>query len=231
VYCENYELTSDGTTFDLVTPMGRRTIRLGLPGRFNLQNALAAAAGGLACGVDIDTVVEGLEKAHGVPGRLQPLRSGQPFAVYIDFAHTPDALERLIETARELTEGRLLVLFGCGGDRDRGKRPLMGRAATEKSDFAVVTSDNPRTEDPLAIIEDIQPGLVGDRWEIVADRREAIARVLGKAQPGDTVLLAGKGAEDYQEIKGEKIPFSEVDIARSVLRDLGYEDTLAEGSK
>ncbi|MBD3257978.1 UDP-N-acetylmuramoyl-L-alanyl-D-glutamate--2,6-diaminopimelate ligase, partial [candidate division GN15 bacterium] len=222
VYCESYELTQDGTTFDLHTPMGNRTIHLKLPGRFNLQNALAAAAGGLACGVDIDTVVVGLERAQPVAGRLHPIRAGQPFAVYVDFAHTSDALVRLCETARELTEGRLLVLFGCGGDRDRGKRPLMGQAATENGDYVVVTSDNPRSEDPAAIIEDIKPGLTGSNYDIVMDRTEAVARILKEAKPGDTVLLAGKGAETYQEIAGTKHAYSDFDEARKNLAAMGY---------
>ena len=228
VYCESYELGTDATTFNLVTPMGTRTVHLRLPGRFNLQNALAAASGGLACGVDIDNVVVGLEKAKPVPGRLNTVIYGQPFGVYVDFAHTPDAIERLCETARELTEGRLLLLFGCGGDRDKGKRPLMGKAAVTHADYAVVTSDNPRTEDPKTIIEDIKPGLSGDNYEIVVNRVEAIDKIMAMAQPGDSVLLAGKGAETYQEINGEKIPYSEFDTARAALNKLGYTGTSRE---
>jgi UDP-N-acetylmuramoyl-L-alanyl-D-glutamate--2,6-diaminopimelate ligase len=222
VYCDAYELRTDGTTFDLVTPMGRRTVSFRLPGRFNLKNALAAAAGGLACGVDVDNVVRGLEVAESVPGRLHPIIKGQPFAVYVDFAHTPDAVIRLCETARELTKGRLLMLFGCGGDRDKGKRPIMGAAATENADYVVVTSDNPRSEKPEAIIEDIKPGLTGANYEIVVDRRDAIATILRMAKAGDTVLLAGKGAENYQEINGVKHPFDEFAEVGRVLAELGY---------
>ncbi len=222
VYCSNYELKQEGTTFDLVTPMGNRTISLKLPGRFNLQNALAAAAGGLACGVDVDNVVRGLEAAEPVAGRLHPIKCGQPFAVYVDFAHTSDAIMRLCETARELTEGKLLLMFGCGGDRDRGKRPLMGRAATENADYVVVTSDNPRSENPQDIIEDILPGLSGEDFEIIADRNEAIRALLGRASEGDTVLLAGKGSETYQEVNGVKEPYDEFAVARKALADLGY---------
>ena len=222
VYIGDYELKPSGTIFDLVTPMDTRTISLKLPGRFNLANALAAAAGGLASGVDLDHVVEGLESAQPVPGRFNPVESGQPFAVYVDYAHTPDAIQRLCESARELTAGRLLLLFGCGGDRDRGKRPLMGRVATTMADFAVLTSDNPRSEEPKAIIKDVKPGLEGKNYQIVADRREAIEAVLKQARAGDVVLLAGKGAEDYQEIKGVRHPFDDIAEAKRVLTELGY---------
>ena len=144
VYCSSYSIEKSRTVFSLVTPMGTETVTLSLPGRFNLINAIAAASAGLASGVDLDNVIRGLEKARPVPGRFNFIDAGQPFGVYTDYAHTPDAIERLCETARELCEGRLFILFGCGGDRDRGKRPMMGKAATNGADFAVVTSDNPR---------------------------------------------------------------------------------------
>ncbi len=222
VYCDSYRLEAGETTLDLVTPKGKRTVTLKLPGRFNLINALAAAAGGLACGVDLEGVVSGLETAHPVPGRFEAVRVGQPFAVYIDYAHTPDAIERLCLSVREVTEGRLLLLFGCGGNRDRGKRPLMGKAATTHADFVVVTSDNPRDEEPQAILEDIEPGLQSDDYEAIVDRRQAIRAILQKAQPGDVVVLAGKGAEKYQEIKGVRYPFDDVAEVKAALTDSGY---------
>jgi len=225
VYCSNYEFRPDGTTFDLVTPMGNRTVSMKLPGRFNLQNALAALTGGLACGVDIDSVITGLEAASPVPGRLTLIECGQPFAVYVDFAHTPDAITRLAEAVHEFTEGRLLILFGCGGDRDKGKRPLMGQAAVSAADYAVVTSDNPRSEQPEAIIEDIKPGLQGGQYEIVVDRAAAVETILKKAVPGDTVLLAGKGAETYQEIGDSRVPYSDVTETERILADMGYRKT------
>ncbi len=223
VYCTSYEIRSDGTTFDLVTPMGTRTVEFPLPGRFNLMNGIAAAAGGLASGIDIDNVIKGLETAKPVPGRFQPIDEGQPFGVFVDFAHTPDALSRLCESGRELCEGRLLLLFGCGGDRDKGKRKLMGEAATAGADYVVVTSDNPRSENPADIIKDIKPGLQKKKYEIVEDRRQAISTVMALAQPGDVVLLAGKGAESYQEVNGERHPFSDTAEAARVLHELGYE--------
>jgi UDP-N-acetylmuramoyl-L-alanyl-D-glutamate--2,6-diaminopimelate ligase len=222
VRCGNYEFHPDKTVFDLITPMGIHTVTFPLPGRFNLSNALAAAAGGLAAGVDVENVVRGLETARPVPGRLNVVSVGQPFSVYVDYAHTPDAIERLCESVRKLTTGRLLLLFGCGGDRDKGKRPLMGTVATTCADFAVVTSDNPRSEEPLAIIEDIKPGLKGSHYEIIPDRKAAIASILKMANPGDVVLIAGKGHEPYMEIKGEKHPFSDVDTATSALVEMGF---------
>jgi UDP-N-acetylmuramoyl-L-alanyl-D-glutamate--2,6-diaminopimelate ligase len=222
VYCSRAEIGRDGTIFDLVTPMGTRTVELQLPGQFNLINAICAAAGGLAAGVDLDSVVIGLENALPVPGRFNPIVGGQPFGVYVDFAHTPDALLRLCETARELTDGRLLLLFGCGGDRDKGKRPMMAEAAG-KADYAIVTSDNPRGEDPMSIIEDIKPGFVEGKYEIEPNRAEAIRTIIRKANDGDVVLLAGKGAEKYQEISGKFLPFSDVDEARKALAEMGYD--------
>jgi len=222
VYCASRKLEPEQTTFDLVTPMGAGIVRLRLPGKFNLQNALAAAAGGLAGGVDLDNVIKGLERANPVAGRLSTVKCGQPFAVFVDFAHTPDAIIRLCETVRELTDGRLLLLFGCGGDRDKGKRPLMGKAAMEYADYSVVTTDNPRSEEPEAIIEDIKLVLDSAKCEIRIDRKEAIAAIMKKATPGDAVILAGKGAEPYQEIKGERIPFSDTAEAELALANLGY---------
>ncbi len=222
VYAGDYDIKPNGTTFDLVTPMGQRTVSLKLPGKFNLINALAAAAGGLASGVDLDTVIRGLEDGQPIPGRFNYIDMGQPFSVYVDFAHTPDAIERLCESAREVSNGKLLLLFGCGGDRDKGKRPIMGTLATTKADYAVVTSDNPRSEDPQSIINDIKPGLRGKNHEIIVDRHEAIAAILKKAGPGDVVLLAGKGAETYQEIKGVQYPFDDSKEARAALREMGY---------
>jgi UDP-N-acetylmuramoyl-L-alanyl-D-glutamate--2,6-diaminopimelate ligase len=222
IYCGDVEFKPDGTILDLVTPMGTRTVNLRLPGRFNLQNALAATGGGLASGVDLDNVVRGLEATDPVPGRLNVVDCGQPFALYVDYAHTPDAIARLCETVREINDGRLFLLFGCGGDRDKGKRPLMAEAAVENASYAVVTSDNPRSEDPEAIIEDIKPGLSGYNFEIVVDRRQAIETVLRKAGPGDAVVLAGKGVESYQEIKGERHPFSDIEEARTALAGMGF---------
>jgi UDP-N-acetylmuramoyl-L-alanyl-D-glutamate--2,6-diaminopimelate ligase len=228
VYCGKYDIQPHGTVFELVTPLGTATVKYPLPGRFNLVNAVAAAAGGFACGADLKSIVAGLQAATPVPGRFNYVNAGQPFAIYIDYAHTPDAIERLCQSAREMSEGKLLILFGCGGDRDKGKRPMMGKAATTSADFAVVTSDNPRTEDPDAIIEDIKPGLEGSGYTICPDRSEAIRVILEKAKPGDVVLLAGKGDENYQEIHGVRHPFSDAEQAKQILREQGFSTTEVE---
>ncbi len=222
VRAENIDLQPEKTQFTLLTGAGEQDVELYLPGRFNLTNALGAAAAGIALGIDPDVIADGLKKASPVPGRFVPVKKGQSFTVLIDYAHTPDAIERLCQSAREITKGRLMILFGCGGDRDRGKRPLMGKAATANSDFAVVTSDNPRTENPERIVEDIMPGIVGSDYKIIIDRREAIDYILAKAQPGDTVLLAGKGAEDYLEIGTERFPYEDKVEAIKTLEKLGY---------
>jgi UDP-N-acetylmuramoyl-L-alanyl-D-glutamate--2,6-diaminopimelate ligase len=223
IHLENYHLDPSGSTFDLCTPMGKRSVKFKLPGRYNLYNALAAAGAALASGIDIDTVVTGLEKSTVIPGRLERVESSAPFTVFVDFAHTPDGLKRTIEAVREFTRGRILTLFGCGGDRDRGKRPLMGEMVTSLSDFALLTSDNPRTEDPLKIIEDVKAGLKpGVPVEVIPDRRQAIAAVFKKAREHDVVILAGKGAEEYQEIQGVKHPFRDMVVAQEELHKLGY---------
>ncbi len=224
VHCTHYVLEPDKTVFDVVTPMGTRTVTFHLPGRFNLMNALAATAAGLASGVDIDNVIVGLEEARPLPGRLERLEGNHPFSVYLDYAHTPDALERVCQSVRELIgDKRLLLLFGCGGNRDKGKRPLMGKAAVTYADYAVLTSDNPRDEEPQAIIDDAKAGMDGGcPYDIIVDRKEAIREIIQKAQAGDAVILAGKGAENYQEIKGVRHPFSDKEVALSALAERGY---------
>ncbi|UCD93629.1 MAG: UDP-N-acetylmuramoyl-L-alanyl-D-glutamate--2,6-diaminopimelate ligase, partial [Candidatus Zixiibacteriota bacterium] len=163
---KNAGLYPDQSEFVLTTYEGEREVRISLPGRYNLSNAVGSAAAGVALGIDLDHIAQGLEAAQAVPGRFQPINMGQPFLVVIDYAHTPDAVERLCLSAREITKGKLIILFGCGGDRDRGKRPLMGRAASVHSDYAVITSDNPRTEDPRKIIEDIIPGMANNNYVV-----------------------------------------------------------------
>lgn len=201
------ELRPTGSRWTLQAPDGHAQVQLPLTGEFNITNALAAAAIGGALGLEVQELGEALSTAPSIPGRLEVLTE-RPF-VLRDYAHTPDALRRALQTLRPLTRGRLIVLFGCGGDRDRGKRPLMGAAAAEEADFVIVTSDNPRNEDPDAIIEEILPGLRGAPHERVDDRRAAIARALEIAGPDDVVLLAGKGHETYQIIGDERRPFDE----------------------
>ncbi|HEX5818352.1 MAG TPA: UDP-N-acetylmuramoyl-L-alanyl-D-glutamate--2,6-diaminopimelate ligase, partial [Gemmatimonadales bacterium] len=211
------ELDALGSRFTLEGRFGTADVRLPLLGDFNIENALAAAATALGLGEPLARVAERLSEAPQVPGRMEVV-SERPCAVLRDYAHTPDALERALRTLRPLTRGRLIVLFGCGGDRDRGKRPLMGRIASELSDLAVVTSDNPRTEDPEGILDDIMAGMGNDGQRLrISDRRLAIATALDTAHPGDTVLLAGKGHETYQIIGTTKHPFDERAIVREAL--------------
>jgi len=222
VTIKNAVLYPNRSVFTLITPDGSRQATIKLPGRYNLSNVAGAAAVGVAFSVDVDTIIRGLESANPVPGRFQPLDMGQPFSIILDFAHTPDAIERLCQSAREITHGRLLILFGCGGDRDRGKRPLMGQAASGNSDFAVITSDNPRTEDPLKIIEDVKPGMINQNYIAIPDRRKAVEEIINMAGENDMVLIAGKGAEDYQEIGTTRHPYEDRLEVASVLENMEY---------
>jgi len=205
--------TREGLSFDLVSDRGSIRIESSLVGMFNVYNILSAAGACLALGVEGHHIAAGVKHMEPVEGRFRRVEAGQDFLCIVDFAHTEDALERLIMTAREFTEGRVITLFGCGGDRDRSKRPAMGEAATRLSDFTLITSDNPRGEDPMEIINGILTGVVGDAYEVVSDRGEAIRRAVAFARKGDTVIIAGKGHETYQEIKGVRQDFSDVDKA------------------
>ncbi|MGH2976372.1 MAG: glutamate ligase domain-containing protein, partial [Solirubrobacterales bacterium] len=202
---------------------GEVGVRMGLPGGFNVANALGAFVVGVALGVDADAAAAALAGAERVPGRFEPVDEGQGFTVLVDYAHTPDSLENVLRAARRLTTGQLISVFGAGGDRDRGKRPKMGRAGAGLSDLAVLTSDNPRSEDPEAIVAEVVAGAGGGgEVEVEVDRRAAIALALGRAQPGDTVVIAGKGHEQGQEFaNGRKVPFDDREVAREELRKLG----------
>ena len=194
-----------------------------LPGTFNHQNAAAAAATAVGLGLSLDKAINGLKAAGPVPGRLQPIRLGQPFAVFVDYAHTPDALVKLLSSLREFGPKHLHVVFGCGGDRDRTKRPLMGRAASTLADHVYLTSDNPRTEDPKAIIEDALKGITDrKKCQVIEDRAIAIRTAISKVTDGDILVIAGKGHEEYQVIGIVKRYFSDVEVAKSELRKLGY---------
>jgi UDP-N-acetylmuramoyl-L-alanyl-D-glutamate--2,6-diaminopimelate ligase len=215
------EFDASGASFSV----GGMRLRTGLPGHFNVANALGAFAAAEAMGVGSEIAAAGLARAARVPGRFEPVDEGQGFSVLVDYAHTPDSLENVLRAARRLTKGRLISVFGAGGDRDRDKRPKMGRAGAELSDLAVITSDNPRSEDPEAIVAEVAAGAEGvpgaAELEVVVDRREAIALALGRAQPGDTVVIAGKGHEQGQEFEGgRKIPFDDREVAREELGKL-----------
>lgn len=229
-HAENIEITPRGTRFQMVMPSGKIAIWSPLIGRVNVYNVLAACAAGYARNCSGDEIAKGIFDLTCVPGRFERVDCGQPFTVVVDYAHTDDALRNLTSLARDFVsraglKGRVITLFGCGGDRDRAKRPLMGEAAGKGSDFVVLTSDNPRSEDPLAIMNDALVGLQksGAKYLIEPDRRKAIALAAQHAAPGDIVLLAGKGHEKVQITKDGTIPFDDVEVARDNLAALGYD--------
>jgi len=218
---EGVDFDARRTTFRCIGPDGAFDVEMPLPGHFNVANALAAVAAAQALGVGLDRAATALASAGRVPGRFEPVDEGQGFAVLVDYAHTPDSLENVLRAARPLTAGRLICIFGCGGDRDRAKRPLMGRIGAELSDLAIVTSDNPRSEPPEAIINEILAGVEGRPVEVEPDRRAAIALGVDAAGDGDTVVIAGKGHEQGQEFAaGRKLPFDDRQVAREELHRL-----------
>jgi len=225
---ENIRSGFEGLSFDLIYEGARQPVESALIGRMNVLNILGAAGAGLSYGLDLAAIARGVRACPAAPGRFERVDCGQPFLVVVDYAHTDDALRNVIQVARELAhktnQGRVITLFGCGGDRDRTKRPLMGMAAAELSDFVVLTSDNPRSEDPLGIMNDVMVGLGRFDTPHVAepDRARAIRRALEEAKPGDVVLLAGKGHETYQILKDQTIDFDDRETAREILRSFGY---------
>ena len=225
IRAEEIESGPSGTRAVFHTPAGSAAVRLRLVSAFNVMNALAAMGVAVSRSIAPDVAAGGLGRLGSVPGRLEPVEAGQRFAVVVDYAHTPDALEKVLRALRDLRPERLIAVFGCGGDRDRGKRPIMGEIAVRNSDIVIVTSDNPRTEDPAAIIEDILSGpgstsVSGAEVEVIEDRRDAIRRAITVAAPGDVVLIAGKGHEDYQILGTEKRHFDDREEAAAAIRSL-----------
>ncbi|MBA2741762.1 MAG: UDP-N-acetylmuramoyl-L-alanyl-D-glutamate--2,6-diaminopimelate ligase, partial [Actinobacteria bacterium] len=215
IRAEGLELSPSGSRFRAAG----MEIETSLPGIFNVSNALGAVAAGFLLDLDEEGIRSGIAGVESVPGRFERVDEGQPFTVLVDYAHTPDSLETVLLAARDLAEGRVLVVFGAGGDRDRSKRPLMGKVAAAHADVAIVTSDNPRSESPLAIIEDVLQG-AGTSVEIDPDRRSAIARAVGLAEPGDVLVIAGKGHEQGQDVGGVVQPFDDRAVARDALARL-----------
>ena len=221
-HARDIAMRPNGMSFTLVSPYGEAAINAALTGRVNVLNLLAASTAALARGVTIEEIAEAAPKLHAVPGRFEAVDAGQPFTVVVDYAHTDDALRNVLALARDLVsakQGRVLTVFGCGGDRDRTKRPRMGRAAAEASEIVIVTSDNPRSENPRAIIDEILPGTVGlpATVEVEPDRAKAIALAMTKARAGDIVVIAGKGHEKTQTIGKQVLPFDDVAVARQAL--------------
>jgi UDP-N-acetylmuramoyl-L-alanyl-D-glutamate--2,6-diaminopimelate ligase len=227
-HASKLDITQRGTCFQLITPDDSIPLASPLIGRVNIYNILAASAAAYSRGCPVEAIADGIAKLARVPGRFERVDCGQPFTVVVDFAHTDDALRNLTSLARELVKpdgGRVITVFGCGGNRDRSKRPLMGEAAGRGSDLVVLTSDNPRNESPLAIMNDAVVGVQrsGVKYTIEVDRRAAIRNALAEARPKDIVLLAGKGHEKVQIVGSASLPFDDRQIATELLRELGYD--------
>jgi len=221
VRAEDVRVSAEGSYFVVHTPQGSIPMSLPLIGRFNVSNALAAIAASHALGIDLPTAEAALTEFKPVPGRVERVDVQQDFSVIVDYAHTADALRNVLATVAELTRGRLIVVFGCGGDRDKGKRKPMGEVASELADFSILTTDNPRTEDPRAIVKQVEEGFAAGargRYQIIEDRREAIERALDIARPGDAVVIAGKGHETYQEFADAVVPFNDRQVVEEYFR-------------
>jgi UDP-N-acetylmuramoyl-L-alanyl-D-glutamate--2,6-diaminopimelate ligase len=210
---------SDGTDLKIATPAGEMQFSSPLVGLPNAYNIMAAVGAALSLDIDTSAICAGIEFLRGVPGRLESINAGQPFRVIVDYAHTPDALKKLLETIADLPHNRIITVFGCGGDRDRTKRPVMGKIAAQISDYAIATSDNPRTEDPLQILAEIEVGLTKGpaKFTLISNRREAIAKALLLAGAGDVVVIAGKGHETYQTIGTRSFPFDDRLVAQELI--------------
>ena len=219
IWAEDIVINGTGTTFTLCIHEERLPIKLHLPGKFNVYNALGVAAASVSLGIALDNIKLGLESLPSVPGRSEKVNSKKGFTVVIDYAHTPDGIINILKAAREYTEKRLITVFGCGGDRDRTKRPLMGKAAGEGSDFCIVTSDNPRSEEPDSIIKEILPGITptGCPYVVIANRLEAIKHAIDMGRQGDVIVIAGKGHETYQILKDRTIEFNEKKIVHEII--------------
>jgi UDP-N-acetylmuramoyl-L-alanyl-D-glutamate--2,6-diaminopimelate ligase len=224
IRASNIQLKADGVIFDVSTPVKDFSLDLHLTGKFNVYNAMAALSVGIALDIDLEAVKEALESVTGVPGRLQKVDVGQEFTLFVDYAHTPDGLENIILAAREFAKGRVITVFGCGGDRDRTKRPIMGEISGRLSDFSVLTSDNARTEDPMFILAQIEGGTMKvsapDKFTVIPDRREAISYAINMAEKGDVVLIAGKGHETYQIVMDKVLHFDDREVARELLEKM-----------
>jgi UDP-N-acetylmuramoyl-L-alanyl-D-glutamate--2,6-diaminopimelate ligase len=216
---ENISIKAKGVAYELIYKDNRIPVFYGVPGEFSVYNSMAAIGAGLTVGLDLEHIVKAVEKVEGVSGRFEPVKGSRQFTVIVDYAHTPDGLENVLKTIRNFCTGRIITVFGCGGDRDRQKRPMMGNIAAKLSDYVIVTSDNPRTEETEKIIQDIEQGILTSNYEKIIDRKRAIGRAIDMAQKGDVVLIAGKGHENYQILRDKTIPFDDKEIAAEFLRE------------
>jgi len=220
IKANNIKMTSKGTMFQLVTPVGTRNVTIQMVGKFSVYNVLAAVSASLASSVDLDTIVTAIESMEGVRGRFELVDGGQDYTVIVDYAHTPDSLENVLKTVKQFAEGRIFCIVGCGGDRDKTKRPLMAKIAVTYSDEPVFTSDNPRSEDPQVILQEMEEGVAGNQYTTIISREEAITYAVKKARKGDVILIAGKGHETYQIIGNEVFDFDDKEIALNAINTL-----------
>ncbi|WIY59970.1 UDP-N-acetylmuramoyl-L-alanyl-D-glutamate--2,6-diaminopimelate ligase [Bacillus arachidis] len=219
IMAKDIVMTSGGTTFTLVTPSENIDITMKLIGKFNVYNVLAAIAATLVSGVSLQTIVEVVKKLTGVPGRFEVVDGGQDYTVIVDYAHTPDSLENVLTTAKQFSKGNVYCIVGCGGDRDRTKRPIMAGVATEYATHAILTSDNPRSEDPKSILDDMLTGAKGNNYEVIIDRKEAIFHAVSEAKAEDIIIIAGKGHETYQIIGKDVHHFDDREIAKEAINE------------
>jgi UDP-N-acetylmuramoyl-L-alanyl-D-glutamate--2,6-diaminopimelate ligase len=217
IRAKNIQMTSSGTIFELVMNGYKYPVKLQLIGKFSVYNVLASMTAALVSGIPIETIIPTLEDVRGVPGRFELVQSGQNYTVIVDYAHTPDSLENVLKTILHFAKRRIFVIIGCGGDRDRTKRPLMARIACKYGTNAIFTSDNPRSEDPAAILREMADGVQGEKYIIKPDRKEAITTAIEQAEVGDVILIAGKGHETYQIIGNQIFDFDDRIIARKAI--------------
>lgn len=218
IMAKEIRMTSKGTTFQLYTPVGTKLVTIQMVGKFSVYNVLAAVAATLSSSIELDTIVNAIESMEGVRGRFELVDGGQDSTVIVDYAHTPDSLENVLHTIKQFAEGRIFCIIGCGGDRDKTKRPLMAKIAVENSDEPIFTSDNPRSENPKAILQDMEEGVAGHHYTSIVNREEAIFHAIKNAQKGDVILIAGKGHETYQQIGTDIIDFDDREIALKMIK-------------
>jgi UDP-N-acetylmuramoyl-L-alanyl-D-glutamate--2,6-diaminopimelate ligase len=219
IKADNIKMTPKGTSFDIIINQQHHPISIKLAGKFNIYNVLASIGAALASGISLSCIISSLEEIEGVPGRFELVDAGQDFSVIVDYAHTPEALENVLKTIKQFSQGKIFVVVGCGGDRDKTKRPLMAKIACQYSDIPIFTSDNPRSEDPLSILKDMESGVIGEVYHLIPDRQQAIQYAVQKAANGDIVLIAGKGHEDYQIIGDRILSFDDRLVAKEAIEE------------
>lgn len=223
LFAKRFKFSPSGTEVEFITPQGKQEYQYKLTGEFNLSNFAAVLATAQTLGLDYQQIKKGAESFTGAPGRMEKIDGGQDYNIWIDYAHTPDGMERVLSTVKSFTKGRLICLFGCGGDRDKGKRPQMGKVAEQFADLIILSSDNPRSEDPAKIAEEILSGIkYRNKVKVILDRKEALKLAVQSARPKDSIIVTGKGHENYQEIQGVKYPFSEGEIIEEELKRQGF---------